>query len=129
MDNKLFARNLRAVLESRGTSQIWLADKAGTTGATISRYLSEKCQPEITIVVRIAKALNVSVDYLCGLSESPVPKESLNMELKMLIKCYERADIHDKRVIWTILERHMTPREKEIQFSSSFTEAGAAKIG
>jgi transcriptional regulator with XRE-family HTH domain len=129
MDNALFSTILRELINSRGISQKWIADEAGTTEATISRYIAGKNQPEINIVVRIAKALKVSVDYLCGLTDSPTPKESLGAELHLLMRCYDRADSHDKKTLWTILERYMTAEEKERPLSSSFTDAGNTKIG
>jgi transcriptional regulator with XRE-family HTH domain len=110
-------------------SQKRLADDAHTTEATISRYLAGKNQPEIKIVVRIAKALNVSVDYLCGLTDSPTPRENLGAEMQLLMRCYERSDAHDKKTLWTILERYMTQEEKEGPISSIFAESRGARVG
>ena len=114
----VFATVLQGLINSRKINQKWLAGEAGTTGATICRYLKAKSQPEINIMVGIAKALNVSVDYLCGLTNLPEPKESLGPENHMLLRCYERADGRDKKIIWSILERYMTEAEKESPFSS-----------
>ena len=127
MDNFTFSTILRELLSSRGISQKWLADEAETTEATISRYMAGKTQPEINIVVKIANALRVSVDYLCGLTDSPTPKESLGAELHLLMRCYDRADAHDKKTLWTILERYMTTEEKERPISSSFTGTGTVR--
>jgi transcriptional regulator with XRE-family HTH domain len=129
MDNMLFSSIVRELITSRGISQKWLADEAETTEATISRYVSGKTQPEITIVVKIAKVLNVSVDYLCGLTDMPMPKENLGAELHLLMRCYNRSDAGDIKVLWTMLERYMTPEEKENPISSSFEGAGPARTG
>ena len=129
MDNALFSATLREILNSRGISQKWLADEAKTTEATISRYVAGRNQPEINIVVNVAKALGVSMDYLCGLTDTMVPKESLGQEIHLLLRCYDRADTHDKRTMWTLLERYMTPEEKERPISSSFTETTGSRTG
>lgn len=129
MDNAQFSYTLRELLASRGISQKWLADEAKTTEATISRYIAGKNQPEINIVVNIAQALNVSMDYLCGLCDTPTPKESLGAEVHLLMRCYDRADAHDKKTIWTMLERYMTAGEKDSPISSSFTGTGTARTG
>ncbi|MDR1067220.1 MAG: helix-turn-helix domain-containing protein [Clostridiales bacterium] len=105
MDNALFSSILRELITARGMSRKWLTGEAGTTEATISRYIAGKNQSEINIVVRIAKALRVSVDYLCGLTDSPTPKESLGAEFHLLMRCYDCSDSHDKKTLWTILER------------------------
>jgi transcriptional regulator with XRE-family HTH domain len=129
VDNLLFSSILRDMLQSRGISQKWLAVEAATTEATISRYISGQTQPEINIVVRIAKALRVSVDFLCGLTDSPIPKESLGAEIMLLMRCYDRADAHDKKTLWTILERYMTAAEKDSPISSSFDGSGTVRTG
>ena len=110
---RVLAAALRELIKYRGINQKWLADNAETTESTISRYLKGENQPEINIVMRIAKALNVSMDYLCGLTNMEVPKESLSAEQIVLLRCYDRADARDKKTIWTILERYMTEAEKE----------------
>jgi transcriptional regulator with XRE-family HTH domain len=129
MDNEHFARTLEELIEYRGISQKRLADDADTTEATISRYIAGKNQPEIKIVVRIAKALNVSVDYLCGLTDSPTPRENLGAEIQLLLRCYERSDAHDKKILWTIMERYMTSEEKDSHISSIFTENRRVQAG
>ena len=57
-----FSSKLRDIIESRGVTQSWLAEKTGATEATISRYLSGVHKPNLDIVARIAQALNVSID-------------------------------------------------------------------
>ena len=115
---KIIANTLREIIKSRGINQKWLADRAETTEPTISRYLKGATQPEINIVMRVAKALDVSMDYLCGLTNLPEPKESLGLENYILIRCYERSDSRDKKIIWSVLEGYMTSEEKENPFSS-----------
>jgi len=129
MDNMQFAYILRELLDSRGISQKWLADEAGSTPATISRYTSGLNQPEINIVTKVARVLGVSLDYLFGLTDSPVVKETVGAELHLLMRCYERADSHDKRTVWTVLERYMTESEKERPFTSSYGREGSPRTG
>ena len=72
-----FSSKLRDIIESRGVTQSWLAEKTGATEATISRYLSGVHKPNLDIVARIAQALNVSIDYIMDLSLSPTPYKEL----------------------------------------------------
>ena len=116
---KIIADVLREHIKSRGINQKWVADKAGTTEPTISRYLKGINKPDIGIMIRVAKSLNVSVDYLCGLTTLATPSESLSAELVVLTRCYERTDVRDKKTIWTVLERYMTEAEKESGLVSS----------
>lgn len=107
-----FSNILRSLIEARGISQKWLADEAHTTEATISRYINGIHQPNVNLIIDIAKALDVSVDYLLGLTSMPNKKDDTNTELRLLVKCYNRASDHEKKTLWTLLEIHMTSNEK-----------------
>jgi transcriptional regulator with XRE-family HTH domain len=99
-------------MEARGINQKWLADAANTTEATISRYVNGVHKPNIDIVVDIAKALGVSVDYLLGLTSVSAYKEERNPELRLLTSCYSKASERDRKLIWGILEDYMTAEER-----------------
>lgn len=63
-----FARNLKAAREKAGLSQAALAKEAGVALQSISAYestLNHK-SPSINNAVKLANALNVSLDWLCG---------------------------------------------------------------
>lgn len=47
------------------------AEICGTTEATMSRYLSGARMPKGPIITAMAKALDVSTDYLLGLRDNP----------------------------------------------------------
>jgi transcriptional regulator with XRE-family HTH domain len=126
---KLFAGNLKDILESQGMPQKALAEKCKITESTVSRYVAGKHRPDIGVVMKIAYALNVSIDYLCGLIESPLPVGFLGVEMQLLMRCYERADSHDKKIVWTILERYMSADEKERPISSSFAARETGRRG
>ena len=99
-----FSVILYNLLKQRGISQRMLAEMAHTTEATISRYLGDaKRMPRIDLVISIAEALNVSTDYLLGLTSIPT-RQSLSGEIEELICCYSNANESDKKVIWTVLE-------------------------
>ncbi|MDR0248730.1 MAG: helix-turn-helix domain-containing protein [Oscillospiraceae bacterium] len=117
--DKTFARQLKKIMDERGMTQKWLSDRAGVNAPTVSRYLGGKNLPEVHIIMALAKALNVTVDYLCGLTDTERKPESLGSEQALLLKCYERADAQDKKTLWTLLGRYMTAEEKRFPFSSS----------
>lgn len=108
-----FSLILKELTESRGISQKWLADEANTTEATISRYINGIHQPNIKLVISVAKALGVSVDYLLGLTSMESSNDDSNDELRMLVKMYSRASDRDKKLLWQILEDYMSPQERD----------------
>lgn len=121
-----FSENLRHLIESRGINQKWLADEANTTEATISRYIHGIHKPKLELVVDIARALNVSVDYLVGLTPIPDLKEERNRELRLLVSCYNKATDKEKENVWFQLREYLSPEEKGL-FSQS--PSGAKKSG
>ena len=109
---KIIKENLRTVIRQRGVTQGWLAEKADTTEATASRYLTGVHSPRIELIARMAMALNVSVDYLLGLSESSIPNQPPTPEMRAIISSYSRANTFTRKMVWMQLEPAMTDDEK-----------------
>ena len=62
-----FGPRLTALRKSRGLTQVQLAEATGTTQRSMSYYENDDGIPPASIVVLLAKALNVSTDELLGL--------------------------------------------------------------
>jgi len=66
----VFGRRVTQMREKRGFSQQELATKAGTSYQTIWRIENGKhAEPGIYIARGIARALGVTMDYLCGVND------------------------------------------------------------
>lgn len=108
-----FGSILKNLLEERGISQKWLADAASTKEATISRYVTGvNKSSRLDILVNIAKALNVSTDYLLGLSDVPHVKSDINAEERIMLSAFRRASERDVSIIWSVLDSYLTPNER-----------------
>ena len=106
-------RILTNVLEEKDLSQKWLANAAGITPATLNRWIKgENDPPSLDTLVAIAKALNVSTDYLLGISPVPFVKKDFRTEEKILVNCYRRASEDDVNVLWALMGRYMAPNER-----------------
>lgn len=67
-----FPRRLRSAASLRGYLEYEsLARDAGVGRSTITMLLSGKRQPGVATLVRLAAALDVSVEWLCGLDVRP----------------------------------------------------------
>ena len=115
----VFSERLRQLLDRRGVSQEWLARQIHATPATVSRYLTSDRVPRGENVAAVASALNVSADYLLGLIEDECTlkrdrRAGLDVEVSLLASCYRKASSSDQRVIWTLLDKYMTPEEKGV---------------
>lgn len=63
---------IKAARNKAGLKQSELAEKLGVAVITIGQYERDKRQPRIDQLIEVAKALNVSVDYLLGVpSDTP----------------------------------------------------------
>ena len=51
--------------------------KAGTSGDLIGRYERNEVKPSIEVVVKIADALGVSIDYLVGKTDVEIDQSTL----------------------------------------------------
>jgi len=55
---------MKELRKEAGWSQGDLAEKVGTDARQISRYENGRITPSLDVLVRVAEALNVSLDYL-----------------------------------------------------------------
>lgn len=109
-----FAKTLRETIESRNISQKWLADAADTKEATISRYVTGvNKSPNVDILINIAKALNVSTDFLLGLTDVPNFSSDVSKEERILLSAFRKASERDIAVIWQLLDPYLSSKEKE----------------
>jgi len=76
----VFATRLRNILDTRGISQYQFAKDIGTTSQNVSHYCLGNSTPHPSMLVVIARKLNVSIDYLMGLTDN----ESINPEIRSI---------------------------------------------
>ncbi len=60
---------LKKVLDEKGIMQKELAEKIGVNEMTVSRYVHGGRIVSVPVLIEICRVLNVSADYLLGLSE------------------------------------------------------------
>ena len=88
---KTIGEKILTLRENLNMKQKELADLAGITEATLSRYENNKREPRGEIVTRLAKILNVSTDYLLDNEISSEDYNSLNS--KEIIDIEKEAEI------------------------------------
>jgi transcriptional regulator with XRE-family HTH domain len=85
---------LRETREARGLTQRDLATLSGINEYQISRYENGKSDPSTAFLELIARHLDVSADFLIGLSDYPHGQfgETLEPEQSQLLKAFETGD-------------------------------------
>lgn len=69
LDDQAFKTRLKEELENSKLTVKQLAEKIGVSPEMVTQYYTTKKLPKLDTFVRICKALNVSADYLLGLSD------------------------------------------------------------
>ena len=69
----MIGERLKKVRKERGMKQEELAEILGVKKSTISLYESNKYDPSDSAKVKIARCFDVSLDYLLGVIDTPVP--------------------------------------------------------
>lgn len=120
----VFNERLNKIMDMKDMNGADLARKANTTEASISRYKQGVVElPTTEILIELCKALGVSADYLIGIVDSYIEKDTLTKQQTLLLECLERASSDDTEVIWLILSKYMTVAEKK-QLEELDTEQG-----
>ncbi|MDL0341371.1 helix-turn-helix transcriptional regulator [Clostridioides difficile] len=118
--------NLRKELD---INQKELATKVGITEASLSRYENNLREPKSEIIVRLAKALETSTDYLLGVNDNTkISKEdkliienlSVSEKTKKLLEKIYSLEKEDREAIEKMIDNAYLKRflKEENQFSS-----------
>lgn len=64
-----FSGRLKAAIERKQMKQVDIAEEIGITAANMSNYVRGKAFPPVDTLAEIAKKLDVSLDWLCGVEK------------------------------------------------------------
>lgn len=113
-----FRKRLRFLMASRNISQRELADMAGCSPASISRYINDlSMEPPISVIVNLADKLDVSIDYLLGRTNIPAVRSADDEFSYVMYQCYARASDRDKQLVGTVLNEYLTEEEQAMNYS------------
>lgn len=108
----MFAKQFKELIDKRGLTQRAVAERINTTETTISRYVSGDRTPNIETAVELASVLGVTLDVLVG-ADLPAAGRT-PPDISILVSCYQNASIADRQVLWSLLDRYMTPEQRVI---------------
>lgn len=66
---EIFSKRLKELRKKNNLTQKKLADLCGMSQQVINTYENEKQFPRLESLILLAKSLNTTIDYLCGISE------------------------------------------------------------
>lgn len=85
-------------IKARKIFPCYLVKKVGTSGDIIGRYERYEVKPSIETAFKIAKALEVSLDYLTGLSDLELDRGIVDV-----VKGLQKLNSGDKEHIFTTI--------------------------
>lgn len=94
-----FGKNVVIARKKKGLSQDELAKMVGTISVTIGRYERNEIKPSIDIATKIADALDVSLDYLVGNTDTLLEKNLLKK-----ITDIQKLPDNQKNVVMTLID-------------------------
>lgn len=95
--NNSTMNNLKKIVKAKNKSLTSLAVELEVSQEAISQYISGKIKPKISIIIKMAKLLNTSTDYLLDLTDNPNPCDfKLTEEENNLITNYRLLNKEEK---------------------------------
>ena len=89
--------NLKKIVKEQNKSLTSLAVELEVSQEAISQYISGKIYPKTSTIIKMAKILNTSADYLLGLTDNPTPNNiKLNEKENHLIDSYRKLSNIEK---------------------------------
>lgn len=108
---------IKEAREQAKLSQKQLANMLKISPSTLNGYEKGKHDPKSDMLIQIAGICNVSVDYLIGCSNNPVPQvtQLLSESENVHIKKYRALDSHGKKIVDFVLSEEYTRSQEQAQ--------------
>lgn len=100
---------VKTIRELREMSQQDLADRVGIHAQQIYKIEKESSVPRADTLIRLAKELGVSADYILGLTDDPeggFAEEALNPMERKLLAAWRREDTREILVMLSKIGEH-----------------------
>jgi transcriptional regulator with XRE-family HTH domain len=111
-----FGEKLKQARKKLGWSQDDLGQKVGIHGRHVGKYENGHAMPNADTIIRIAKTLNVSIDYLLldNFKEDAIPSAILqDRDLMRKFEAVEKMDENDKHVITSLIDAYIKKQQIE----------------
>lgn len=96
-NEKTTMKNLKKIVKAQNKSLTSLAVKLEVSQEAISQYISGKIKPKTSTIIKMAKLLNTSTDYLLDLTDNPNPIDfSLDEKENNIIMNYRKLNQEEK---------------------------------
>jgi transcriptional regulator with XRE-family HTH domain len=74
-DKRIIAQRIKDLIKAKSLTQAELAEKLGITQAAISQIVNAERFPTMPLLMKLARELTVSMDYLVGKTQTANPTD------------------------------------------------------
>lgn len=99
-----FGQRLFSTRKARGFSQAELGEMVGLSKRMVSFYEGDTQGPPVDIVVKIAKALNVTTSYLLGESPMKTIKDEMTPSIRKHVDTLQKLPQKDQKAVMRMIE-------------------------
>jgi transcriptional regulator with XRE-family HTH domain len=122
-----FGRNLANFRKEKGLTQEDLVKKSGVAISQIRRYEADKSSPTLDVVIRLARALGVSLDELAfdqttGVAASKLMDRELLEQFEMVSALDEEERQAVKRILEGIIVKHQVEKMMRPKAEKSWSQ-------
>jgi len=108
LDMANFAERLRTLRSRRNINQARFADLLGISPRVYNRWETGDAVPHFDTVVKIAEALDVSLDELAGRIDATDKQQLRNPELHQLYQQVDELPDEDQQALMVVIDRLVT---------------------
>ena len=101
-----FSKRLSELRKIRGFTQQGIADAIDLHVNQIKRYEANKAQPTLETLVRLAKALHVTLDELVFSEETRGPSDEFRMQFEALTQFDDQEKLVAKELLDSLILKH-----------------------
>ncbi|MCP4131617.1 MAG: helix-turn-helix transcriptional regulator [bacterium] len=102
--NIKFGKRLKGIRQDKGYTQEHLAEISGISRRMVAHYESHAKKLDIDKIIKLALALNISVDELLGLSKPErKPHEDASYKIMKKVRVIEKLPVRDQNAIFRLI--------------------------
>ncbi len=122
-----FGRNLSRFRKEKGLTQDDLVKQSGVAISQIRRYEADKSSPTLEVVMRLAKALGVSIDELAfdkmtGIASTKLLDRELLEQFEMVSALDEEEKEAVKKILEGVIVKHQVERMMRPKAEKSWSQ-------
>lgn len=122
-----FGKNLVRIRKDKGLTQEDLVKKSGVAISQVRRYEAGKASPTLDVIMRLVKALGVSIDELAfdkitGVAAGKIVDRELLEQFEMISDMEEEEKSTVKKILESVIVKHQVEKVMKPKVEKSWSQ-------